>query len=293
MTVDLAALKAALAKNGAVVRIVVAEARGSAPRGAGTSMLVWKGGLAGTIGGGALEWRALEVARAVLHDGRPRVERMPLGPALGQCCGGAVTLVLERLDAMPNMPWLRRVEGAANAPPAVSFGLRSGWMYEQAETTERDVWIWGAGHVGRAIASVLAPLPEIAVTCIDTPARMPELPSGATPLVAADMPRAFAHAPVAAEHLIVTYSHEIDLALCHAALRRGFGFCGLIGSQTKWARFRSRLSALGHKTDEIARITCPIGDPRLGKHPQAIAVGVVAGLISRQPSEEMVEGTSA
>jgi xanthine dehydrogenase accessory factor len=89
-----------------------------------------------------------------------------------------------------------------------------------------------------------------------------------------------AHAPEAARHVILTYSHDIDLALCDAALRRGFAGCGVIGSDTKWARFRRRLAALGHAEEAIARIDCPIGDRTLGKHPQAIAVGVAAGLLS-------------
>lgn len=87
------------------------------------------------------------------------------------------------------------------------------------------------------------------------------------------------HAPAHAEHLILTYSHEIDLALCHAALAHGFGFCGLIGSDTKWARFRKRLAGLGHCDAQIARICCPIGQKGLGKHPQAIAIGVASRLI--------------
>jgi xanthine dehydrogenase accessory factor len=141
------------------------------------------------------------------------------------------------------------------------------------------MWIWGGGHVGQALAAVLGPLPDLALTVVDEPARMPDLPH-ATPLAAADMPRAMALAPPDADHLILTYSHEIDLALCHAALTRGFASCGLIGSATKWARFRSRLRALGHADAEISRIRCPIGDPALGKHPQAIAVGVAAQLLS-------------
>jgi xanthine dehydrogenase accessory factor len=103
-----------------------------------------------------------------------------------------------------------------------------------------------------------------------------------TCLPAAEPPAALPHAPRQAHHLILTYSHDIDLALCHAALRHGFASCGLIGSATKWARFQSRLRALGHSDAQISRITCPIGDPLLGKHPQAIAVGVAARLLDGQ-----------
>jgi xanthine dehydrogenase accessory factor len=81
------------------------------------------------------------------------------------------------------------------------------------------------------------------------------------------------------EHLVLTFSHALDLELCHRLLNRGFRSCGLIGSATKWGRFRSRLRALGHEAAEIGQIRCPIGDPSLGKHPQAIAVGVVAEML--------------
>jgi xanthine dehydrogenase accessory factor len=109
---------------------------------------------------------------------------------------------------------------------------------------------------------------------------MPDtLPANVSPLVANDPVRVVAHAPQDGDHLILTYSHDIDLALCDALLRHGFGSVGLIGSATKWARFQSRLVSMGHSSEHIARIACPIGDPSFGKHPQAIAVSVAATLI--------------
>ncbi|KIT17851.1 xanthine dehydrogenase accessory protein XdhC [Jannaschia aquimarina] len=282
MSFDAAALAAAL-EHGPVARVVVAEARGSAPRGAGTEMWVGPSGQHGTIGGGALEWEATRIAREVLSGGAPRVMRMPLGPALGQCCGGSVTLVVERVEAMPGDPWIRRVEGDRPAPSGEWTGLQDGWMREAAVRPGAPLWIWGAGHVGRALVDVLSPLPDLALTWVDiAPDRFPEIPASVTQLVAADPPRLMPRAPMEARHLILTHSHEIDLALCHAALSHGFAECGLIGSETKWARFRSRLAALGHEASAVTRITCPIGDPALGKHPQAIAVGVAAALLSAQ-----------
>ena len=238
------------------VRITVARTAGSVPREAGTSMWVGPDSAKGTIGGGALEWQAMARARAMLAEGRAAArETVALGPALGQCCGGSVTL-----------------DFASDEAPDRQAG--------------RTLWIWGAGHVGRAIAAVMSPLPDWSVTLVDdAPARMAEVP-GATPLIAADMPHAVAFAPAEAEHLILTYSHEIDLALCHAILSRDFAGCGLIGSATKWARFRSRLAALGHAPAQIARIACPIGDPALGKHPQAIAIGVAAAMMRRRDERQ-------
>jgi xanthine dehydrogenase accessory factor len=157
----------------------------------------------------------------------------------------------------------------------------AGWLVEPVAEAERQIWVWGAGHVGRALVSVLAPLPGIAVTWVDVAAeRFPEgVPEGVTAVPASDPALLADHAPLGAEHLVLTFSHALDLELCHRLLLRGFRSCGLIGSATKWGRFRSRLKALGHEAQAVGRIRCPIGDPGLGKHPQAIAVGVVAELL--------------
>lgn len=303
MSFDRAAISAAVAANGPVMRVVVAEAQGSAPREAGAAMLVWAGGQAGTIGGGALEFQAAARARAALAQGLAcQVERLPLGPALGQCCGGAVTLVAERLDAarlaalVPEAGLLaRRISGAQEMPLAVrrliararsegqmpGAALVAGWLVEPEARPARALWIWGAGHVGRALVSVLAPLPDLALSWIDTEAaRFPEaLPPGVAQIAAADPAALVPHAPREAEHLILTFSHALDLELCHRLLLHGFRTAGLIGSATKWARFRGRLRELGHADAQILRIACPIGDTALGKHPQAIAVGVAAALL--------------
>ncbi|MBI1417761.1 MAG: xanthine dehydrogenase accessory protein XdhC [Limimaricola sp.] len=297
MTFDLSRLRAAVAARGAVARVLVLRTAGSVPREAGTEMLVWgadeAGGHDGTIGGGRLEFEAVAAARGALAGGPDRqVRTMPLGPALGQCCGGSVTLLIERFDigSLPALPFARPLEGAGPMPAAVARRLETagpgpvevaGWVIEGATPAARQVWIWGAGHVGRALVGVLAPLPDVALTWIDTGTdRFPDtVPEGVETVTAADPALLARHAPRDAEHLIVTYSHEMDLALCHALLGRGFAGCGLIGSATKWARFRSRLAALGHRPEQIARIACPIGDPRLGKHPQAIALGVAVALM--------------
>lgn len=236
------------------IRVTVAKTAGSAPRDQGTQMLVWPDRIEGTIGGGALEWQAMEDARRMLRDGRDIAERtIPLGPALGQCCGGSVTLIWERTDALE-------------------------------KSRKKPLWIYGAGHVGRAIVHVMAPLPDFDITWVDTAAdRFPS--TAVTKLVACDPSLVVKHAPPNASHLILTYSHEIDFALCHAILNHDFENVGLIGSATKWARFRSRLSALGHSPAQIARIACPIGDPLLGKHPAALALGVATAMINPQNRE--------
>ena len=121
-----------------------------------------------------------------------------------------------------------------------------------------------------------------AMTGVDTSAdRCPEGPTGVTQLPAANPAVAVRYAPECAHHLILTYSHQMDLELCDALLRRPTGSIGLIGSATKWARFRKRLIELGHESSTVDGIECPIGDPLLGKHPQAIALGVSYTLMTR------------
>jgi xanthine dehydrogenase accessory factor len=299
-----------LARQDRLARVVIASHAGSAPRETGTAMLVWKGGQSGTIGGGALEHQAATLARAAL-DGGDRLDKMPLGPALGQCCGGAVVLLTEvwtaaRLAGVTGDAVVRPLPGTQGGMPLkLANRLRrarhgeaplraevlQGWMIEPLARPERQVWIWGAGHVGRALVAVLAPLPGLAITWVDVaPERFPEdVPAAVTVLCAAAPEALVAQAPRGAEHLIVTFSHALDLALCHGLLAHGFGRCGLIGSATKWARFRARLAALGHAPGAVARIDCPIGDPALGKHPQAIAVGVAAALLRQKDNASRQE----
>jgi xanthine dehydrogenase accessory factor len=289
-------LAAAVAAHGPVIRVLVVATAGSAPRDAGTSMLVWQGGQSGTIGGGALEYEAVQTARDMLAMGRVTAQRrLPLGPALRQCCGGAVTLVWERFAAgeLPEtLPRARPLGPAgvmpatvarklAAMPPGAAPAIVENWLVEAPLPEARPLWVWGAGHVGRAVVSVMAPLPGRAITWIDlAPDCFPEaVPEGVTVIPAATPPALMPRAPRDADHLILTRDHDLDLALCHAALTHGFASCGLIGSATKWARFRSRLSALGHANALISRIACPIGDTSLGRDPQAIAVGVAAALL--------------
>ncbi len=296
---DLDVLTAAVAAHACVARVVIAAHDGSSPREVGAAMVVWGDGQSGTIGGGALEHEATLRARAMLAGGGLRLDREALGPKLGQCCGGAVTVLTEVYDAAtlpaPQEDVIARAVDGREMPLAVKrlldqargqgvlpvTQLLQGWMVEPVARPNRQLWVWGAGHVGRALVAVMAPLPGVAVTWVDMAAdRFPaEVPANVTPLWATDPALLVDHAPKTAEHLILTYSHALDLDLCHRLLSHGFSACGLIGSATKWARFRSRLAALGHPPGVIARIDCPIGDPSLGKHPQAIAVGVASAFL--------------
>ena len=297
MSFDLKRLRERVGE-GPLARVVVAATQGSVPREVGAAMLVGHDWSERTIGGGALEFDAMATARRALGAGTDRLDRVPLGPALGQCCGGAVTLLTEiwmedRLSRLPDAAAARALPGHEGiAPltvrrltrnPEIAPGIVDGWMIEPYAAPDRSLWIWGAGHVGRALVSVLAPLPGLSVNWADFDRdRFPDrIPDGVEMLIASSPERLVSLAPTMAEHFVVTHSHALDLEICHRVLHQPFGFLGLIGSQTKWARFRSKLKALGNSDAEIGRITCPIGDPALGKHPQQIAVGVASAILTR------------
>lgn len=241
--------------------VEITATRGSTPRDAGTAMKVTPTEIEGTIGGGALEYRAIETARRILsHDGNPHSETIPLGPGLGQCCGGAATLRY----TFEKCPTDQRP------------------MEQHLIQTNRPhpdhLWVWGAGHVGRAVIHTCHPQ-SFKITWVDSAQDRfpPRIPAHVTSVPTTDMPRLAMRAPTYAHHLIFTYSHDIDLALCAALLQRGAASIGLIGSDTKWARFSKRLRGMG--LDPTA-ITCPIGDKNLGKTPHKIAHGTVHALLN-------------
>jgi len=266
-------LAEAVQAEGAAALVSLVATRGSSPREAGAWMVVRpSGGFHGTIGGGALEWRALAEARALLAQGAGASQRSvaALGPELAQCCGGRVE-------------W--RIETFA---PADMPDLQARAEAEARRAAGRPVWLFGAGHVGRALALALAPLP-FAVRWIDSrPEGFPERAPAHFRLVnAPDPPAELAQAPDGAFVVIMTHSHPLDLAILAEALRQArFGYVGLIGSATKRARFLSQLRAAGLSESALETLVCPIGIPGLeGKEPAVIAASVAAQLL-------VVAGTS-
>lgn len=294
------AARAALAAGPAAMVTVLAT-EGSAPRGAGTRMVVRADAATGTIGGGALEHVATAQARMMLDrpPGTWRVQDYPLGPLLGQCCGGRVRLLVERLDPR-DTAWLdaaasgrtlvsrltaggiaRRVD--ASAPVAIAargaLPVAGALLAERLEERRRPLLLFGAGHVGRAIARACTGLP-LALAWFDARADAAETPGVA--LVAADaLPGCARDAPEEAAVLILTHDHALDYAIAAAALAGAARFVGLIGSATKRARFLSRLAGDGIEEAMRARLVCPIGLPGIaGKEPEVIAVAVVAQLLA-------------
>ena len=222
-------------------------------------MLVCAEQVLGTLGGGHLELQAIEAARILLREGGAgRDQHVALGPSLGQCCGGALDLRYSRLADENPLAWPQ---------PAPRFSLQ----------------LYGAGHVGRAIVRVLVGI-DCRVQWMDE--RETEFPAEALPPHIEKLCVEPVHAEVdrAAPDtcfVVLTHSHDLDLALTQAILARGdFAFFGLIGSQTKRARFEARLRQRGCSEALLARMVCPIGLPGItGKEPEVIAVSLVAQLL--------------
>jgi xanthine dehydrogenase accessory factor len=230
------------------IEVRVVETRGSTPRGPGTRMWVGAGATRGTIGGGNLEYTALEIAREMLRSGETeRQRRFVIGDALGQCCGGNTTLAFKRVERM-----------------------------EGGEEDRFDVVLFGAGHVGKEVARILERVP-CRLTWVDQ--RREQFPEHTTAQVVVDDEPAFAvdEAAQGAFYLVMTHSHALDFEIVERALlRKDAGFVGMIGSETKAAKLRARLGARGV---DASRLVSPIGLFKAGKHPAEVAVSAVAQLL--------------
>lgn len=290
-----------LASHGPVAMVSVLATEGSAPRGAGTRLLVTAAGEYGTIGGGALEYRAVEQARAALAHapGTWRVQDYPLGPLLGQCCGGRVRVLIEHVDTAA-LGWLRdaaegrvlvsrlmpgTVERHVSDGSALAVSARGERPCEGSSLAEtigalrRPLYLFGAGHVGQAIARHAAGLP-LRLAWFDTRPAF-EAIVGVALVPESTVVQCVAEAPNEAAVVILTHEHALDYKLTHAALSRApLVFTGLIGSQTKRARFLARLERDGVSAEARARLTCPIGLAGVtGKEPDVIAIALLAQLL--------------
>lgn len=254
--------------DGPCILVTVSRTSGSVPREVGAWMTVTRDGFTGTVGGGHLEFDAIARARAALQGGDLDEEvRYPLGPGLGQCCGGVVWLRFERVAAGEDLQTRLPVEPL------------------------RSLALFGAGHVGHAIARIARDLP-LALHWVDSredafPAEPPPAHwrQEAVDLIA----DAVADLAPGSAVLLMSYSHAEDFNLVAACLKRqrergDLAFIGLIGSKTKWASFRQRLAARGFTDEDLAQVVCPIGVPGVaGKQPAVIAVAVLAQILALPP----------
>ena len=302
------------------VLATIAAVEGSSPREAGAKMLVWADGQADTLGGGRLEYEVTARAHRLLDtpsDGHRVLERYVLGPELEQCCGGAVSVVLERIG-YPDRGWLdvwhraltddtplevltplsppgkKRLRRAA--PDATAGAMMVGGAL--VETTERPVatvYLFGAGHVGTALAGLLSALRFRVIWIDGRPDAFGSkatgrgafgsgsaVPDGVRALAAARPALEIGHAPKGTFAVVMTHDHGLDEAIVEAALLRDdLAFVGLIGSETKGFRIRNRLARKGLAEHRIARLTCPLGLAAVpGKRPAEVALSAAAQLLS-------------
>ncbi len=317
--------------------VTLCRLSGSAPRESGSRMIVTRNDICGSIGGGNLEFKASGKARELLAGqvaGYQEHKAYGLGPALNQCCGGAVTLLFELYG--PGAPdWLdallaaqqsgepvvlaSNVDGAASCKQVITPGMatdgsipdkvaeaaqdllqtRQGsgtkeciisvesggqtWWLEPPAEGVRHVMLFGAGHVGQAVARTLSPLP-FRVTWIDSREGLfpPGLPDAFETVHSGDPEAEVARAEAGSFFVVMTHSHQLDEDICLQVLQRGdFAWLGLIGSDTKRRRFVHRLEQRGIQPEQLERLVCPIGLSGIrGKQPATIALSLAAQLMT-------------
>lgn len=260
-------LRAFLDAAPAVALVEVAEAKGSTPRDKGAWMLVSPDRIFGTIGGGQLEFIAIDRARLMLGNKGEGADvvalDIPLGPEIGQCCGGRVEVAIRIVD--------RSLRGDLIAAADV------------ADAKVPHVQIHGGGHVGRALASAFALLPVHAVvieTRADALEGMPDAVETRLTPVPEEMVR---DAPAGAAFVVLTHDHALDFLIVAEALKRSdAAYVGMIGSQTKKATFKSwYLKTAGGDATAFSRLVSPIGgDSVRDKRPPVIAVLAAAEIMT-------------
>jgi xanthine dehydrogenase accessory factor len=298
-------------RHGRLAMVTIAAKRGSSPRDAGARMIVFPDAtFTGTIGGGTLEWKAIAMAQAALANpqaAKAETRGFALGPELGQCCGGNVELVLELIERerRGEVAALAGKEAAGNlttrgrlisdrgvireiidqdelTPGAAAYA--GGVLTEGFGDERRPLYLFGAGHVGRALILALAPLP-FRVTWIDPrPDAFPAyVPANVTAVQADDPSEVLAKAPGGSFVLAMTHSHPLDLAVAAAGLGDPrFPYVGVIGSKTKRARFTRQLAEAGIPRARVAGMVCPIGASAVhSKLPAVIAATTVVELLER------------
>ncbi len=260
-----------LAAGEPVVLVTVTRAQGSTPREVGTRMAVAASAIFGTIGGGRLEWEAMQRARAMIADGGTSdTLELPLGPAVGQCCGGYVVLRLERADTAT-------IAALANAEAR---------NWREAP----QIVVFGAGHVGKALVRALEPLP-VRILWVD--ARRGEFPhrvGGDVEIEDSDPMDAVRRADQGAAVVVMTHRHALDFEISGAALRReDLSYVGLIGSRAKRRRFERWFSAHGGDAGALERLVCPIGGVGVSdKRPEVIAVFVTAEMLQAASRQRLL-----
>jgi len=250
----------------AFVIVTVMGARGSTPRDSGSKMVVTAGSSYCSIGGGHLEFQAMAKARELLlsNSEQQQIEHFPLGAKLGQCCGGSATV-----------------------------------LFESFASAQLNIMLFGAGHVGTALAGILAQLPCRLHWVDSRPEQFPDDLSINTQKIVIEQPlEAITLMPANSYFIVMSHQHPLDFALTEAILKRGdAAYVGLIGSDTKWQRFKLRFEHRQYNSDFYQSVRCPVGLSAVpGKLPIEVAVSIAGEIIAEyqqhQTAAPMQQGVS-
>ncbi|SFC68517.1 xanthine dehydrogenase accessory protein XdhC [Pseudoalteromonas denitrificans] len=249
------AVKELSTKGEAYIIVTILGVQGSAPRNSGTKMVVSQNAVFDTIGGGHLEHKATKIALEFLAKGEQaqHLEHFPLGPKLGQCCGGTTSI-----------------------------------LFESFVSSHINIMLFGAGHVGHAIAPMLAGLPVKLFWVDEREELFPKIVATNTQHLVCDNPvDEVVNMPANSYYLVLTHNHQRDFDICSAVLKRNdFTYLGLIGSDTKWKRFQHRFEHRGFAKEQVKKIVCPVGLSNVqGKLPMEVAVSIVGEIITLYQSQ--------
>lgn len=252
-----------LKANPAAVRVTVHSVKGSAPREEGAFMLVSQQAIRGTIGGGQLEYMAIDAARQMMAQGATGHDMdVGLGPEIGQCCGGRVKLKLEAVD------------------DTVSASI----IAEEKRALERlpHVYLFGAGHVGNALARAFSLLPVRTILVDPRESELEAAPEGVEPRHLAMPESSVRDAPEGGAFLILTHDHALDFLILKEVLARpGAAYVGMIGSKSKRATFTHWFKREGGAEAALERLVCPMGGSAVkDKRPEVIAALTVAEVMT-------------
>lgn len=294
------------------VLVTVAKVQGSSPRETGAKMLVNKHKTLGTIGGGNLEFFAIQQAKEILNcseDNSMTEHKTPLIPQYDQCCGGLVQLIFEKVNPKTSH-WLHELHNLVsknqqawlitnikekqrfiqtsleteptNSPQNTPWLTKQSILIEPVHNTALPIIIFGTGHVGKALINQLQHL-NVHITAVDSRAEQLPKTSGNNimSIHTENWQNIVTKAPNNAYFLVLTHSHKLDYQITEEILQKEhFDYCGLIGSKTKKIRFERQLLSTGISQLQLNKMTCPIGLPSIqGKTPEIIAASVVAQIL--------------
>ncbi len=260
--------KAFLAQENRLALVSITDTAGSTPRDKDALMLVSENTICGTIGGGVLEHMVIQRARAALAgEAEFGVMDVKLGPEIGQCCGGSVSLGIEHID---EVAWGALLK-----------------LLDEEHKHQRTVYIFGAGHIGAALAIALAPLPYHVIVVDTRGDILSEIVADVEKLNSAIPESVVLDAPANAAFVVLTHDHALDFLITKTALERNdAAYVGLIGSRTKRKKFESWFKHEGGEIKNTEALVCPIGSNGSGdKRPEIIAALVTAEIVTHLSRE--------